>query len=90
MHNKWLHTWALGLLTIILIAPLVGLIGGLITSSWGWFWLLFGFYEVMGVICIIVDAINHHRTHRGLFEHSHGCYSLKFGKKEEEKPSVAE
>jgi hypothetical protein len=90
MHNKWLHTWALGLLTIILIAPLAGLIGALITSSLGWFWLLFGFYEALGVLCIIIDAFNHHRSHRGLFEHSHGCYSLKFGKKEEKKPSVAE
>jgi len=90
MHNKWLHTWALGVLTIILIAPLAGLIGMLITSSWGWFWLLFGFYEAMGILCIIIDAINHHRSHRGLFEHSHGCYSLKFGKKDGEEASVAE
>jgi MFS family permease len=90
MHNKWFHTWALGVLTIILIAPLVGLIGGLITGSWGWFWLLFGFYEVMGVVCIIFDVINHHRTHRGLFTHSHGCYSLKFGKKEDKKNSRSE
>lgn len=85
MHSKWLHTWVLGLFTIALIAPLVGLIGWIFTSSWELFWLLFGFYEGMGILCIVIDAINHHRTHRGIFEHSHGCYSLKFGKMEKGK-----
>jgi hypothetical protein len=85
MHNKLFHTWVLGLVVIILIAPLAGLIGWII-ASWGLFWLLFGFYEGMGILCIIIDAINHYRAHRGIFEHSHGCYSLKFGKYEQEKP----
>lgn len=89
MHNKWFHTWALGVLTMLLIAPLAGLIGGFVSGYWEWFWLVFGFYEIIGAICIIIDAINHHRTHRGLFEHSHGCFSLKFVKKEAEKPPVA-
>ncbi len=85
MHNKWLHTWFLGIITIFIIAPLAGVIGWGITKDIGWFWILFWFYIGMGGLCIIIDSINHIRSHRGLFEHSKGCYSLKFFNKEREK-----
>jgi len=84
MHNKWLHTWFLGVCSILLIAPLAGFIGWAITRATGWFWIPFWFYVGMGIICIIIDAINHLRGHRGLFEHSHGCYSLQLLKKDED------
>ena len=85
MHNKWLHSWFLGVCSIALIAPLGGGIAWLITKTMGWFWLVFWFYVGMGIICIVFDVINHRRSHRGLFEHSDGCYSLKFFQKEEKK-----
>ncbi|TFG06003.1 MAG: hypothetical protein EU536_00235 [Promethearchaeota archaeon] len=83
MHNKWLHTWFLGVCSIVLIAPVAGFLAWAITRTWEWFWMLFGFYVVMGIVCIIIDTINHLRGHRGLFEHSNGCYSLKLLKKKE-------
>ncbi len=84
MHNKWLHTWFLGVCSIILIAPLGGVIAWLITNTMGWFWIVFWFYVGMGIVCIVLDTINHMRSHRGLFDHSDGCYSLKFFQKEEQ------
>ncbi len=83
MHNKWLHTWFLGVVSIGLIGPVAGLLGWLITHSLWWVWVLFWFYVGMGGICIIIDAINHIRSHRGLFEHSKGCLSLKLLKDHE-------
>ncbi|HUX98315.1 MAG TPA: hypothetical protein VMV49_02060 [Candidatus Deferrimicrobium sp.] len=85
MHNKWLHTWVLGVVSIFIIAPLAGLIAWLISKYMGFFWIVFWFYVGMGIICIIIDAINHKRSHRGLFTHSDGCYSLKLFQKEEKK-----
>lgn len=81
MHNKWLHSWFLGVGCIILIAPLTGLIAWGISHSVDWFWGLFWFYTGVGVLCVIYDAINHIRAHRGLFDHSEGCLSLKMFKK---------
>jgi hypothetical protein len=79
-----MHSWFLGVVSILLIAPLAGVIALAISHTMDWFWLVFWFYVVMGAICIVYDAINHIRSHRGLFEHSEGCLSLRMFKKKEE------
>ncbi|MHA1130089.1 MAG: hypothetical protein ACTSRC_12140 [Candidatus Helarchaeota archaeon] len=79
-----MHSWFLGVISIILIAPTAGFIAWMISHIIDWFWLVFWFYVIMGCMCILYDTINHIRSHRGLFEHSDGCLSLRLFKKKEE------
>ncbi|MHA1267680.1 MAG: hypothetical protein ACTSRS_20760 [Candidatus Helarchaeota archaeon] len=78
-----MHTWVLGVFSIGVIAPIAGVIGWVITAESTWFWIVFWFYAGMGSVCIIIDGINHLRSHRGLFEHSNGCLSLRILKGKE-------
>lgn len=73
-----MHTWFIVIISIVFIAPIAGLIGWGITKSLRWFWLLFCYYIGIGILCIIIDVINHIRSHRGPFEHSKDYFSLKF------------